>query len=360
MSLMLISEIRSSIAAMLFYARYKPAPEKKEGAGKVLLMDIRDNPYGRYLYCFLKFFHLEGYTIYMPKSLTLMRRLRSDHLAAHLLKEKMVHFGAPSAARAILRIDDKKISPDYFSESDLAPSRVLYVPMSQHPLMYYNSWWNTPLDKGIRKKSLFMAGNFDQAIYTRLETEQVFPVMSRRAVYDLLRKKQLLLEVENKDSMLSFLESNEDKKIILVDRQHFDIPMWDLRRLLSKFDFFFALPGVIMPFSHNVVEAMSAGSIPFIQEAYAAMFVPALENEVNAFTFKDHHDLEARLRKLPDLPPEKISFMREQVFAYYDTYLTPSSLVKNLEMNGHDKIFLQAEGESVKIFKHRLSHERQH
>ena len=59
-------------------------------------------------------------------------------------------------------------------------------------------------------------------------------------------------------------------------------------------NFYFALLGVVLPFAHNVVEAMSAGVIPFLQEGYANLFQPALIDRLQAVTFKDINDLEAR------------------------------------------------------------------
>ena len=140
-----------------------------------------------------------------------------------------------------------------------------------------------------------MAGNFDPRGYSKLD---VFNVMPRMVMYSYLEKRKLLYNIEDQERMRSFLDSEEDGKIILVDRLKFDVPIWHMRWLLSRFEFYFALPGTVMPLCHN------------------------------------------------------ISFMRERMAAYYPEYLTPRSVVSRIEKTGqNNKIYLQAEEGSVKLFK---------
>jgi len=344
------TKIRSHIDAVKYYVAHKHVPNEKDGTRKVLFLDIRYNAFGRYLYLFLKFFHMEGYTVYMPKDLKLIRQLQCNSFTASLIQEKIVNFGIPPFAGNMITIDKKRLSADYFSGiANAAASGNIYVPMSQHPLMYFNGWWNTPVEDGKRKRSLFMAGNFDPRGYSKLD---VFNVMPRMVMYSYLEKRKLLYNIEDQERMLSFLDSEEDGKIILVDRLKFDVPIWHMRWLLSRFEFYFALPGTVMPLCHNIIEAMSAGAIPFMQEEYARLFTPVLENGVHAITFRDENDLELRLNETLQLSPEKISFMRERMAAYYQEYLTPRSVVNRIEKPGqNNKIYLQAEEGSVKLFK---------
>lgn len=346
-------KLRSHIVALRYYTWHKHVHNEKGDAHKVLFLDIRDNPFGRYLYLFLKFFHMEGYTIYMPKDLKLIRTLQWEPFTLPLLQEKIVNFGKPPVAGNMITIDRKRISADYFSGifHDSDPGSI-HVPMSQHPLMYFNGWWDTPVAEGPRKRSIFMAGNFEQKGYSKMAA---FKVMPRMVMYTYLEKRGLLHNIAGQDEMLSFLDSSEDGKIILVDRHRFDVPIWHMRWLLSRFEFFFALPGVVMPLCHNIIEAMSAGAIPFLQEEYARLFVPALENEVHVITFRDETDLEERLRYALQLAPEKTASIRKNIHAYYLQYLTPRSVVERIEKAGrNDKIYLQAEEGSVKLFQRRL------
>ncbi len=183
----------------------------------------------------------------------------------------------------------------------------------------------------------------------------MFTLLSLIAVYEYLHKKGLLFVTETRDDLQNFIKSEDDTRVILVNRLVFDITMPQLRSLLSEFDFYFALPGVIMPFSHNIIEAMSVGSIPFLQQEYAAMFKPALVPEINAITFKDASDLVKQLDYLLNLSPERIASLRKHVYAYYYEHLAPQAVVKKIDQGLTGKIYLQAEHYSVELLKKRLA-----
>jgi hypothetical protein len=337
---------------MLFFCSYRPA-RHQEHMDRTVLLDIKTNYFNRYLYMFLKFFHFEGYAVYMPLNPKLIYRVKNDPYASYLLKERIVHFGKPSAKARILRIDEHLISADYFSELRHHKENSFYVPMTQHPLMYHFGFWNTPVTNRIRKKSLFMVGNFDPVAYRAIEKDGIFGLLSRIAIYAYLEKQQLLCRIPSKNKLVDFLESKDDHKIILIDKLDFNIPMNELRPLLSRFDFYFALPGMVMPFSHNIIEAMSVGAIPFLQEGYANLFKPPLITGLQAVTFKDINELEARLSYLLGLSPETTARMRENVWEYYRNYLTPHSVVKRIEEGKYENIYLQAEHYSVELLKNK-------
>lgn len=61
--------------------------------------------------------------------------------------------------------------------------------------------------------------------------------------------------------------------------------MPDLRPILAKFRYSMAFNGVFMPFSHNVIEAMSVGCIPIIEYKYADLIQLKLEHLKNSFIF---------------------------------------------------------------------------
>jgi hypothetical protein len=336
----------------VFFFFYRPTCNK-EHIDRAIFLDIKNNYFGRYLYMFLKFFRIEGYAVYMPLNLKLMYRVKNDLYASYLLKERIVHFGKPALKARILHMDEHRISPDYFSCLRNHEKNSFYVPMAQHPNMYHFGFWNAPVPNPGRKRSLFMAGNFDPVEYSKIEKDGIFPLLSRWAIYAHLEKKQLLCRIASKNKLADFLASNDDHKIILINSHVFAIPMNELRPLLGKFDYYFALPGMVMPFAHNIIEAMSAGAIPFLQEGYANLFQPALIDGVQAVTFKGINDLESRLSYLQGISPEATARMRENVWEYYYNYLTPHSVVARIEKSDYESIYLQAEHYSVELAKKR-------
>ena len=199
-----------------------------------------------------------------------------------------------------------------------------------------------------------MAGNFSEVDYNRIENEMLFGVCTRGKIYAYLNKKNLLFPIDHFIDLQQFFESKTDNKILLVNSLKGGVPMDLLRQVLNSFDFFFAMPGVVMPFSHNIVEAMSAGCIPFIQEQYAKLFWPALHNGEQSITFTGLDDLEDKINYLFTLPEDEIELMRNKVIDYYNNYLVPKNVVDRIAKNNFEKIYLQAEGASVAIFKKSL------
>jgi hypothetical protein len=341
------------LRTFLFYLRYRPLRRKPEKEPHTILLDIRENYYRRYLYTFLKFFHIEGYEIYVRRRLKLMVQLRRDPYANYLLKERLIHFGKPSGKSRQLIIGEGILSPDYFTGiiNEPVTKNSFYVPMPQHPLMYHAELWNMPLNNQKRKRSIFMAGNFDPLLYDQIGKAGIFNLISRTSIYEILENRERLYRINDLKALEKFLESSLDQQIILVNRLHFDVPMNKLRGILNQFTFYFALPGVSMPYCHNIVEAMSAGAIPFLQKAYADLFQPALIDGVHVIVFKNSQDLEERLDLAFSLSEEELKLMRQNILAYYHEHATPQSVVSLLESKTFDKIYLQASEYSVSLVK---------
>lgn len=342
-----------SVAIPLFYY-YKYFYADKHLSDKAIVLNVKNVEFKRYLYLFVKFLHLEGYSIYIGKDFPIFYKYYKDEYIRFLFSGKLVRTGNPPKGQHVKIIDDSVLSADYFSDRELPYlSRGSYfVPMQQHPLMYHTGWWNEPLAPSNRKKSLFMAGNFDEQSYAPIERDGLFKTISRLKIYSFLETNDALYHISDMPHLRTFLKDKAvDEKVILINRLKTDVPMNELRHILARFSFYFALPGVVMPFSHNIIEAMSAGCIPFLQDEYAAMFKPTLINGENAITFSDENDLQSKIATLFSLNNDEIIRMRDSVFTYYNTYLTPVKVVKALEEINFAKIYLQAEHHSVEFIK---------
>jgi hypothetical protein len=128
--------------------------------------------------------------------------------------------------------------------------------------------------------------------------------------------------------------------------------MQDVREILSYFNFYLCCPGVVMPLCHNVIEAMSVGTIPVIEKGYAEVMYPTLEHEKDAIIFENLEHLNIILEKdIFNYPAGKISEMKENVLHYYFEFLSPENMVENLNKSlaQKDLIYLQAEHRSVKF-----------
>ena len=90
-------------------------------------------------------------------------------------------------------------------------------------------------------------------------------------------------------------------------------------RTLGRCRFFLACPGVDMPLSHNIVEAMSVGCIPLTQ--YGGFFDPPLRDGHECVA---HHgdDVVERAQTVLTMDPAKIETLRENVVSYYERHLS--------------------------------------
>lgn len=349
-----VSSVFDYCRSLLHYRCFVKAQGPLDGSRKVLYLEIDRSRFKRYLYTFIKFFTLCGYDVCVKPGSLLFYDLWKERYSRLLLEERLVRFAVPPKQVPVLQVNSARLSADYFrflvAEADPAAFR---VPMTQHPLMYHHGWWNSPIEATKRMRSVFMVGNFDPQFYQQVETDKLFNVASRVTIMSSLAAQGRLLQLKGLAMLQNFLAQQADNQVVLLDRRETDVPMPELRGLLARFDFYFALPGVVMPFSHNIIEAMSVGCIPLIQANYARLFQPALVDGKNAITFNDVQDLNVVIDRLFSLEDGLVHQMHREVTDYYDNFLVPAYTVAQVERNREATIYLQAEHRSVQLLRER-------
>lgn len=326
---------------------------------RIVFFDIRyPDIYNRYFYTLVKFFHLENYTIYIANNNNQFEKIaKGDRYLSRIINEKIARFGIPINKGDAIIFNEDFLSLEYFNfllnDKQYAEGE-FYIPMAQHPSMYHHRFWNLPIPLKTRKQSIFMAGNFEEKSYRNIEMFN-FKINSRIEVYKFLDSQNVLTTFLERKSFNNFFKSNSDKKCILLDRTIFEISMENLRNILGQFSFFLALPGYIMPYAHNLVEAMSIGTIPLIQKEYAEIVHPPLQHQVNAIIFTDLPDLLEKMDFAYNLSEDLLTSMKNNVLTYYQKYLTPRAVINQLVSKNHKKIYLQAEQQSVLQFEMQLS-----
>ena len=336
----------------LKYFHSPPINERK----KIYVNFENPNLYHRYFYNLLKTLKIGGYTIYYPMSWNKFRNLRNgDIYLALMFKEKdFLIIKNIKKDESFIELTDDMFSADYyksnFQEENSQNNSFFHIPMSFHPYMYAHELWDQPVEDTEQKiNSIFVFGNFDFNAYKTID-EYPFKVINRFELKSFFKKKENFVTIESKKQLLQLIKNREERKFIFAKKHRYQIPMKNVRKRLSKFQYFLCCPGVFAPLSHNFIEAMSVGTIPIIQNTYAAHIYPALENNKNAIIFEDLEDLNQILSSLFDRNKEEVALMEEQVKIYYNTYLCPTSaakiIIKNLQK---DKIFLNASERSAKL-----------
>ena len=331
---------------------------------KALVLKLSNqNIYHRYFYTFLKFYSIEGYSIFLPdinynyfrKNIYSVKRQRSDYYNL-IFKEGLIIFGSPSKRYgSVIELNDKNISPDYFTPFlQNENNNIFHVPMTMHPLFYHNNYWNKKVHfVKNRKKSIFMAGNIDKNTYSAFN-KTPFEMESRIAVVDYLNKSNRLKGINSNSDLNIFFKSDDDNACIILDSRENSIKMYELRNIIRHFYFYLALPGVIMPHSHNIIEALSVGTIPIIHEKYAKLMSPKLEHMKNAILYSSLEDIEIKMDLSYNLNDEVLHELKNNVYQYYKENLTPKSVINKITQNSFDLIYLQAETLSVNIFENSL------
>ena len=86
-----------------------------------------------------------------------------------------------------------------------------------------------------------------------------------------------------------------------------------------------------MPLCHNVVESLSAGCIPILQEGYARILHPNLKTDHNCVTFASLSDMGVKLREVLGVGTGKgLRRCRGMWRELYDVDFTPAGVVRSL------------------------------
>jgi hypothetical protein len=94
-----------------------------------------------------------------------------------------------------------------------------------------------------------------------------------------------------------------------------------------------AFPGVAMPICHNLIEAMSVGTIPIIQASYAKLFQIPFTHLKNAIIFENETDLNIRLKEAFSLSSSDLDSIHREVYGYYNENFSPEAVTANILKN---------------------------
>lgn len=330
--------------------------KKIKPKNKIIYVDVTGVAWNRYLYSFLKFFDLQGYTVFLPKNRELI-----DHLcmkqgeyrfSSWILEDNFVKFGRPPNKENAISIEKSQLSNDYFLSfvNNHFEDLECHIPMCEFPLVYHRLNWDIEISETKkRKRSFFMAGNMDEDLYNAIEKAGKFKIPSRVTISAFLKKKEYYNAIPSFKFLEDFIQSEIDNKVILVDTsKEFSIELDELKTLLTKFDFFLALPGIIIPQCHNIIEAISSGCIPVLHSCYAKVLVPNLEHGVNALVYNNLDELNDLILSGFSLNENEVLKLRLNCINYYKANLSPLQVVEDIEKNTYSKIYIQAEHLSLR------------
>jgi hypothetical protein len=269
-----------------------------------------------------------------------------------IFSENLARFSykKPSHALSISERDDTdlKLSTHFFKEllSNTHSVNSYHFPIGMHPLQYHLKTDEIEYQVNNRSNTLFFSGNFNPKHYTRFSKTGIFKMPNRIEIFDHLLQSGLSM-VRNPD--VNQLETNFfNHQVVICNTDCCKVPHGKWRFILSRMDFMLGLPGVIVPFCHSIVEAMSVGTIPILHESYASLFRPPLKNKQDCLTFTSLENLEEICEVALELTEAEKTRLRAGVTRYYETHLTPQAVVENMIKPELKTVYLQAEQHSLK------------
>lgn len=353
-----LSQIYVLLLDIFYYINAKYFTNHHTEKEKYIFIDFK-NPqlYHRYFYTLLKNLNLAGYTIIYPMNFHTYRNLRNgDVYLSLMLKEKgFLTLKNISEKKQCIVLTDSQFSEDYYDvyfNQNNTSGDCYHVPMTFHPLMYHDGYWNTEINKSQRINSLFCFGNFDREAYKNVN-KAPFNIIDRASLIELFSTFTNFISVKSEDELSHIINNREERKYVFVEKYNLPIPMQNVRPLISEFRYFLCCPGVFAPLSHNFAEAVSCGTIPVIQKNYADTIYPALKDGYNAFIFNDINDLKDKIiNNIFDLSEADYNTMKENVLNYYKENIHPIGFSNKILNNiNKKKIFLNASERSVKKIK---------
>lgn len=143
---------------------------------KKIYIDISEIHLNRYLYNFIKFFTIEGYTVYLPYNRKLIAKLslnKGEFKYASWILNENIKIGKPQHNTEVFFINKEQLSNDFFNSNYQDDALYYHVPMSKYPQIYKDENLQIRHDSiSTRKNGGFMAGNFDKVKYEEISKKK--------------------------------------------------------------------------------------------------------------------------------------------------------------------------------------------
>jgi hypothetical protein len=115
---------------------------------------------------------------------------------------------------------------------------------------------------------------------------------------------------------------------VLLDSRTHSIPASRWLQTLANARFFLACPGGRQPMCHNLIEAMSVGTIPILE--YGDRITPALRDGETAICFRGREGLVRAMERIERMSREETTRLSERVSAFYDRHLCGTRFFREL------------------------------
>jgi hypothetical protein len=303
-----------------------------------IFLDVYDN---RYQYMFLKTLIKSGYVVYYYS--------KKNILFTEFILSKKTYYNQKYLLKNVVFVNKQPVTPpnyiymtntDSFKNLNWGKKIFINVNISDihysqnsmvmnyimHPFQYkYGPNKKlTKLRKINRKIKIFFAGGVNLDWYG---DELPNNKSNRKKLFDSVSGMGHTINVKSIEHYRAIKKINVINKVILINRDDCNIKDKHWLENIAISHFFLALPGG-MPISHNIIEALSVGTIPILN--YPEWFHPSLTHKVNCLTFKSEDEMKNRIEEAILMPKSDIERMKENAIKYYKKHLDPSYIKRKI------------------------------
>jgi hypothetical protein len=249
--------------------------------------------------------------------------------ARDFLRNVRINWGSPSHG---VILSEKsygpsiiQIKPQYYS---LPPAdHRLFVPYFAHPQFYSTGLHDVVGGMRGRERNIrvFFAGSVSSSAYSE---KFRFPILSRDKVLSHVIanfESAIKTGVGENGSRPIYIVSTSDTRDTVEKHK---LSMRDYMDAMSRSVFFICPPGYLMPHAHNLIEAMSVGTIPITN--YHSYMRPTLTPDGNCLAFSTVEELQGVINRALCMPAGEIQRLRDGVISYYDEHLKPENFGQKL------------------------------
>jgi hypothetical protein len=305
------------------------------GYERVVFLDLSDPRLERYLYWLVKMFDIAGWGVVFRIRPWLLLNLRNR--SEYIYDTRNLRFALAAPTDVDLIVTDRVwvsnaiyVDTDYFGAKE--GESVLRLPFFMHPDVYHTGLIEKLPDiraHAFRRIKVFLGGNLGD-VYDTDSMRERFGLMNRsevtKTVLDSFEGKPTYFEITTGADAEAVLSGGTAADVVVMKRPLVPLPKW--MELLAASEFFLAPPGLLMPFSHNIIEAMALGTIPITE--YGHMFDPPLVHGETCLAFSNEVELRDRITQALNMETEDVERMRRNVIQYYDAHLEPGAVVSKI------------------------------
>ncbi len=320
----LILSRRSIFAYLKTLLRFKIKSLRKDKKSDKLFLNVPDNRLARYLFLNIHFLQ-ELFSVYLSPNFQLLKKL-TDY-SEWLIGDKNTRLSKKNLIPENGEINfmgntyNFKLNYDYFNCIKAQKDDVFIMPYFMHPGQYkwdYISKTNAS-PTSIRPLKIMFLGATRKEDYHKPLIKETFGLHTRYEIVEHLKTNFSYIEPSNDKEIHQYI-AEKRQALIIYDTSKAVLWQQEWLDVLSKVDFYIALPGVSMPLCHNLIESMSVGAIPILE--YGHFLFPKLEDKKNCLIFKSVEELSTIIRSLNQISQNEIISMRNEVLKYYNQFYT--------------------------------------